>query len=65
MAVPVEGVIALSIVAAVGENLLAKGTRGVGIRAMYAAGFWLVHERYWDGRWPGSMRAWRSGSWGL
>ena len=39
----VEGVIALSIVAAAGENLLSKGTRGVGIRAMYAAGFGLVH----------------------
>ncbi len=39
----VEGVIALSIVAAAGENLLAKGDRGAGIRAMYAAGFGLVH----------------------
>jgi hypothetical protein len=39
----VEGVIALSIVAAAGENLLSQGTRGVGIRAMYAAGFGLVH----------------------
>ncbi len=39
----VEGVIALSIVAAAGENLLSKGTRGAGIRAMYAAGFGLVH----------------------
>ena len=39
----VEGVIALSIVAAAGENLLSKGTRGVEIRAMYAAGFGLVH----------------------
>jgi len=39
----VEGVIALSIVAAAGENLLSNGTRGVGIRAMYAAGFGLVH----------------------
>jgi hypothetical protein len=39
----VEGVIALSIVAAAGENLLAKEARGAGIRAMYAAGFGLVH----------------------
>ncbi|HEU0124128.1 MAG TPA: HupE/UreJ family protein [Bryobacteraceae bacterium] len=39
----VEGVIALSIVAAAGENLLAKGERGTGVRAMYAAGFGLVH----------------------
>jgi len=39
----VEGVIALSIVAAAGENLLAKGERGTWVRAMYAAGFGLVH----------------------
>lgn len=39
----VEGVIALSIVAAAGENLLAKGQRGAGVRALYAAGFGLVH----------------------
>ncbi|MBL8238615.1 MAG: HupE/UreJ family protein [Bryobacterales bacterium] len=39
----VEGVIALSIVAAAGENLLAKGERGAGVRALYAAGFGLVH----------------------
>lgn len=39
----VEGVIALSIVAAAGENLLASGKRGVSIRALYAAGFGLVH----------------------
>jgi hypothetical protein len=39
----VEGVIALSIVAAAGENLLSHGTRGAGVRAMYAAGFGLVH----------------------
>ncbi|MBI2686586.1 MAG: HupE/UreJ family protein [Acidobacteria bacterium] len=39
----VEGVIALSIVAAAGENLLSKGERGAGIRAMYAAGFGFVH----------------------
>ena len=39
----VEGVIALSIVAAAGENLLSSGVSRVGIRAMYAAGFGLVH----------------------
>ena len=39
----VEGVIALSIVAAAGENLLSHGTRGASVRAMYAAGFGLVH----------------------
>lgn len=39
----VEGVIALSIVAAAGENLLSKGERGASVRAMYAAGFGLVH----------------------
>lgn len=39
----VEGVIALSIVAAAGENLLAKGSRGGPLRAIYAAGFGLVH----------------------
>ena len=39
----VEGVIALSIVAAAGENLLSKGTRGAEVRAMYAAGGGLVH----------------------
>lgn len=39
----VEGVIALSIVAAAGENLLSKGERGAQVRAMYAAGFGLVH----------------------
>ncbi|MFN0103726.1 MAG: HupE/UreJ family protein [Bryobacteraceae bacterium] len=39
----VEGVIALSIVATAGENLLSKGTRGAEIRAVYAAGFGLVH----------------------
>jgi hypothetical protein len=39
----VEGVIALSIVAAAGENLLSKGQRAGEFRAMYAAGFGLVH----------------------
>jgi hypothetical protein len=39
----VEGVIALSIVAAAGENLLAKGASRVSVRALYAAGFGLVH----------------------
>jgi hypothetical protein len=39
----VEGVIALSIVATAGENLLGGGGRGIGIRALYAAGFGLVH----------------------
>jgi hypothetical protein len=39
----VEGVIALSIVAAAGENLLAKGASRASIRALYAAGFGLVH----------------------
>jgi hypothetical protein len=38
----VEGVIALSIVAAAGENLF-PGERGAGVRALYAAGFGLVH----------------------
>jgi hypothetical protein len=39
----VEGVIALSIVAAAGENLLSKGDNRARIRALYAAGFGLVH----------------------
>jgi hypothetical protein len=39
----VEGIIALSIVAAAGENLLAKGETRVNVRAIYAAGFGLVH----------------------
>jgi len=39
----VEGVIALSIVAAAGENLLTRGTQGTGARAVYAGGFGLVH----------------------
>lgn len=39
----VEGIIALSIVAAAGENLLSKGETRVRVRALYAAGFGLVH----------------------
>jgi hypothetical protein len=39
----VEGIIALSIVAAAGENLLSKGETRTTVRALYAAGFGLVH----------------------
>lgn len=39
----VEGVIALSIVAAAGENLLSRNEGRIRVRALYAGGFGLVH----------------------